>query len=86
MHLGAGALTVPRYIAATRPGSRQQVIELEAPLVRLVREHLALPRDAAIRVRIGDAREGVQRLPSALTGACDLVVSDVYAGPGRPRI
>lgn len=84
VHLGAGALTVPSYIAATQPGSRQQVIELEAPLVRLVREHLPLPRDAAIRVRIGDAREGVQRLPSALTGACDLVASDVYAGARTP--
>ncbi|WP_241670447.1 hypothetical protein, partial [Staphylococcus aureus] len=27
LHLGAGALTLPRYIEATRPGSRQQVIE-----------------------------------------------------------
>lgn len=84
VHLGAGALTVPRYIAATRPGSRQQVIELEAPLVELVREHLPLPRGAAIRIRIGDAREGVRRLPPALTGAVDLVVADVYSGAQTP--
>ncbi|WP_091230592.1 spermidine synthase [Microbacterium sp. 3J1] len=84
VHLGAGALTVPRYIEATRPGSRQQVIELEAPLVALVREHLPLPRNAAIRVRIGDAREGVRRLPPALVGSCDLVVSDVYSGAQTP--
>ena len=84
VHLGAGAMTVPRYIEATRPGSRQQVIELEAPLAALVREHLPLPRGAAIRVRIGDAREGVRRLPSALVGACDLVVSDVYSGAQTP--
>jgi spermidine synthase len=84
VHLGAGALTVPRYIEATRPGSRQQVIELEAPLATLVREHLPLPRGAAIRVRIGDAREGVRRLPPALAGACDLVVSDVYSGAQTP--
>lgn len=84
VHLGAGALTIPRYIEATRPGSRQQVIELEAPLVALVREHLPLPRGAAIRVRIGDAREGVTRLPPALVGHCDLVVSDVFAGAQTP--
>lgn len=84
VHLGAGALTVPRYIDATRPGSRQQVIEWEAPLAALVREHLPLPKGAAIRVRIGDAREGAQKLPSALTGACDLVVSDVYSGAQTP--
>jgi spermidine synthase len=84
VHLGAGALTIPRYIAATRPGSRQQVIEWEAPLVELVREHLPLPKGAAIRMRIGDAREGLHRLPPALRGRCDLVVSDVFAGAQTP--
>lgn len=84
VHLGAGALTLPRYVEATRPGSRQQVIELEAPLAALVREHLPLPRGAAIRVRIGDARAGVHKLPPALTGTCDLVISDVYSGAQTP--
>ncbi|GAA3931312.1 fused MFS/spermidine synthase [Microbacterium soli] len=84
VHLGAGALTIPRYIATTRPGSRQQVIEWEAPLVELVRTHLPLPRGAAIRIRIGDAREGLQRLPPALRGNCDLVVSDVFSGAQTP--
>ncbi|MEV4666332.1 spermidine synthase [Microbacterium sp. LWO12-1.2] len=84
VHLGAGALTIPRYIDATRPGSRQQVIELEAPLAQLVREHLPLPKGAAIRIRIGDARDGVKRLPAALAGSCDLVVSDVYSGAQTP--
>jgi spermidine synthase len=84
VHLGGGALTVPRYVDATRPGSRQQVIELEPALVELVREHLPLPRGAAIRVRIGDAREGLGRLPGALTGAVDLLVSDVYSGAQTP--
>ncbi|MCT2224048.1 spermidine synthase [Microbacterium paraoxydans] len=84
VHLGAGALTIPRYIDATRPGSRQQVIELEAPLVQLVREHLPLPKGAAIRLRIGDAREGVRKLPAALHSAGDLVVSDVYSGAQTP--
>lgn len=84
VHLGAGAFTIPRYIEATRPGSRQQVLELELPLVDLVREHLPLPRSAAVRVRIGDARAGLARLPSAMTGAVDLIVSDVYAGAQTP--
>ena len=43
VHLGAGALTIPRYVEATRPGSRQQVIELEPALVELVRERAAAP-------------------------------------------
>ncbi|MEJ1090678.1 fused MFS/spermidine synthase [Microbacterium istanbulense] len=84
VHLGAGALTIPRYVEATRPGSRQQVIELEAPLVQLVREYLPLPRGASIRIRIGDARAGVGKLPAALQGQCDLVVSDVFSGAQTP--
>ena len=84
VHLGAGAMTLPRYVAATRPSSRQQVVELEAPLVELVREHLPLERDASIRVRIGDAREGVKRLPAAMRGAVDLVIADVYSGAQTP--
>jgi spermidine synthase len=84
VHLGAGALTLPRYVEATRPGSRQQVIELEPALLELVKEHLPLPRGAAIRTRIGDAREGLGRLPAALTGTVDLLVSDVYSGAQTP--
>ncbi|WP_270352112.1 spermidine synthase [Microbacterium testaceum] len=84
VHLGAGALTLPRYVEATRPGSRQQVIELEPALWDLVRENLPLPRGASIRVRIGDARAGLSRLPAGLTGAVDLLVSDVYSGAQTP--
>ncbi|ALJ18978.1 spermidine synthase [Microbacterium sp. No. 7] len=84
VHLGAGALTLPRYVEHTRPGSRQQVIELEPQLVSFVREHLPLPRGARIRVRIGDARAVAERLPAGLQGACDLVVSDVFAGAQTP--
>jgi spermidine synthase len=84
VHLGAGAMTIPRYIEATRPGSRQQVIELEQALVDLVRERLPLPRGASLRVRIGDAREGLGRLPDGLVGNVDLLVSDVYSGAQTP--
>ncbi len=84
VHLGGGALTIPRYIEATRPGSRQQVIELEQALWDLVREELPLPRGGSLRVRIGDAREGLDRLPAGLVGSVDLLVSDVYSGAQTP--
>jgi spermidine synthase len=60
------------------------VIELEQPLVDLVRESLPLPRGAQVRVRIGDARAVAEKLPPGLTGAADLVVSDVFAGAQTP--
>ncbi|HWI31416.1 MAG TPA: fused MFS/spermidine synthase [Microbacterium sp.] len=84
VHLGAGALTLPRYIEATRPGSRQQVVELEAALVELVRGELPLPRGASIRVRTGDARAVLEKLPPGLVGQVDLLVSDVYSGAQTP--
>ncbi|THG30230.1 spermidine synthase [Naasia lichenicola] len=84
VHLGAGALTLPRYVAARRPGSRQQVLELERELVDFVREHLPLPRDSNIRVRYGDARETLAKLPDALLGVVDLLVIDIFSGARIP--
>jgi spermidine synthase len=84
VHLGAGGMTLPRYIAVTRPGSRQQVIELETDLVDLVREHLPLPRGAQIRVRHGDAREILSKLPDGLRGQVDLLVVDIFSGARTP--
>ena len=51
VHLGAGALTLPRYVEATRPDSRQQVVELESDLVDLVRAELPWSKKASIRIR-----------------------------------
>ncbi|WP_350349124.1 fused MFS/spermidine synthase [Agromyces sp. G08B096] len=84
LHLGGGALTLPRYVAATRPGSRQQVVELEPDLVAFVREHLPLPRGAQIRVRTGDARDVLAKLPAGLDGAVDLAVVDIFSGARTP--
>lgn len=84
VHLGAGALTLPRYVEHTRPGSRQQVIELEQPLIDLVRTALPLPRGAQIRLRTGDARAVVGKMPAGILGKADLVVSDIFAGAQTP--
>ena len=84
VHLGAGALTLPRYIEATRPGSRQQVIELESELVDLVRAELPWSKHASIRVRHGDAREVLGKLPGGLRGEVDLLIVDVFSGARTP--
>jgi spermidine synthase len=84
LHLGAGALTLPRYIDATRPGSRQQVLELEPALVDLVRAHIPLPRGSSIRIRYGDARATLGKLPGGLRGSVDLAVVDVFGGARIP--
>lgn len=84
VHLGAGALTLPRYVDATRPGSRQQVVEIESDLVDLVRSALPWSKRAQIRVRHGDAREVLGKLPIGLHGTVDLVVIDIFSGARTP--
>ncbi len=82
LHLGGGALTLPRYLAATRPGSSQLVAETDGALMDLVREHLPLGRARGrIRVRIADAREVLGSVPP---GRFDVVISDVFAGARTP--
>ncbi|WP_376770538.1 spermidine synthase [Streptomyces physcomitrii] len=81
LHLGGGACTLARYVAATRPRSTQQVAERDGALVHLVRRELPFDPAARIRVRTGDAREILGRLPD---GWADLVLADVFGGARTP--
>ncbi|GAA2762696.1 fused MFS/spermidine synthase [Streptomyces paradoxus] len=81
VHLGGGALTLARYVAATRPRSTQQVVERDGTLVQLVRRELPLDPNARIRVRSTDAREGLAKVPD---GWADLVITDVFSGARTP--
>ncbi|WP_030888078.1 MULTISPECIES: spermidine synthase [unclassified Streptomyces] len=81
LHLGAGALTLPRYAAATRPGSRQHVVDLDAALLELVEEHLPLPAGSGITTAAGDARAALE---AAAPAGADVLISDVYAGSQVP--
>ncbi|MEX1656325.1 fused MFS/spermidine synthase [Streptomyces pseudovenezuelae] len=81
VHLGGGAFTLARYLAATRPRSTQQVVERDAALVQLIRQKLPLEPAARIRVRSVDAREGLAKVPD---GWADLVIADVFSGARTP--
>ncbi len=81
LHLGGGALTLPRYAAATRAGSRQTVVEFDAGLVDLVTEHLPLAADSGVTVHTADARAWLEAAPAA---SVDLVVADVFGGSRVP--
>ena len=63
LHLGAGGLTLARYVSATRSGSNQLAAECDAEVVALVRRRLPLnqpvrsrTRAGRITVRVADAR------------------------------
>ncbi|WFE60733.1 fused MFS/spermidine synthase [Micromonospora sp. WMMD712] len=81
LHLGGGALTLPRYVRATRPGSTQRVCEVDAALVDLVRRELPWPADPRLRVRVADARAALE---STRDAGYDVVVADVFAGARTP--
>jgi spermidine synthase len=81
VHLGGGALTLPRYVAATRPGSRQQVVELDGALLELVLEHLPTPAGAGITAHAADARAWLDAAPAE---SADVLVADVFGGSRVP--
>ena len=81
LHLGGGALTLPRYLAVTRPGSRQDVVEADRALLELVVEHLPLPDGAAITLHTDDARAWLEAAPA---DSADVLVADVFGGSRVP--
>ena len=78
VHLGGGGCTLPRYIAATRPSSRQLVVEADLALAELVRRSFGT---AGFRLRTGDARA---ELPRLRQGESDLVVADLFESAVMP--
>jgi hypothetical protein len=81
VHVGGAGLTLPRYVAATRPHSSQVVLEPDEQLTALVRRELPLPRRSGIRVRPVDGRSGIAGVRD---GSTDLLVLDAFAGGRVP--
>ncbi|MFF9127443.1 spermidine synthase [Streptomyces sp. NPDC014889] len=81
LHLGGGALTLPRYVAATRPGSRQDVVEADRGLLELVVAHLPLPDGADVSLHTVDARAWLEAAPD---DSADVLIADVFGGSRVP--
>ena len=75
--VGGGGFTLPRWLIATRPGSRAEVLEVDGDMVDFVEERLGLRTSNALRVSVGDARMTMRDVPSA---SADLVVGDAFSG------
>jgi SAM-dependent methyltransferase len=80
-HVGGGGCTVARYVAATRPGSPQIVLEPDAALTALVRARLPFARGTRVRIRPLDGRTGVAALAA---DSADVVVLDAFHGGRVP--
>ncbi|MEU1117192.1 MULTISPECIES: fused MFS/spermidine synthase [unclassified Streptomyces] len=81
VHLGGGALTLPRYLTATRPGSRQHVVDADRGLLQLVAECLPLTEPSGVTVHGADARQWLDAAPG---NSADLLVADVFGGSRVP--
>ncbi|MEZ5167521.1 MAG: fused MFS/spermidine synthase [Acidimicrobiales bacterium] len=81
LHLGGGGFTMPRWLAATRPGSRSVVLEIDKKLVEVNRDQLGLVTGPDLEVRIGDARLAMDDL---VDGSFDVVIGDAFGGQAVP--
>ncbi|MER6947311.1 fused MFS/spermidine synthase [Nonomuraea sp. NPDC000554] len=81
VHVGGGACTIPRYVAATRPGSRHIVIEPDGLLVNLVREQLDLRSVPKLKMIVQGGREGTAKVWDA---TAELFVLDAFTGATMP--
>lgn len=81
VHVGGALMTLPRYIAATRPSSAQIVLEPDRELTGFVRRHVPLPKRSGIKVRDVDGRSGIAALRDGYT---QFVIVDAFAGSQVP--
>lgn len=79
LHLGAGGMSLLRYIGHTRPESIQTVVELEEDIVDLVTG--VMPLQVPAEIIYGDAREVVNAMKDV---SFDLIIADVYSGIHTP--
>ena len=76
LHLGGGGCTFARYVAQSRPGSRQLVVEIDPDVVELARRAFGVRSTGLLRLRVGDARAVLNGLPDA---RYEVVVRDAFA-------
>jgi spermidine synthase len=81
VHVGGAGCTLPRYVAARRPGSRQVVLESDPQVVSFARETFGYSRRSGFRLRQADGLAGLSDLAD---GAWHVVVRDAFLGDTTP--
>lgn len=79
LHLGGGLCTLPRWVAARHPGSKQRIAEHSKEIASLAR---SLGTPAGARIVLKDAAVVLAR---ARRHSADLIVCDLYDGPETVR-
>lgn len=81
VHVGGGGFTMPRWLAATRPGTNSTVLEVDEGVVELGRRELGVAEIPGVDTRIGDARSLLAALPAS---SADVVVGDAFGARSVP--
>ncbi len=81
LSLGGAACSMPRYLVAAYPNSRNVVVEIDSKLADYVRGWFDLPRAPLMKIRVGEAREVTESLTES---SRDLIIRDVFAGAKTP--
>jgi hypothetical protein len=82
VHVGGAGCTMALYVAATRPGSKQTVFEVDAALATLARQAFGLRAVRGLSIKSRDGRHGLSSLPPA---SADVVIRDAFAGASVPE-
>ncbi len=78
-HIGGGGFTYPTFLTATRPGTKNTILEIDSKLVDIGVSELGFEQSDAVVV--DDARNSLADLaPSSL----DLIVGDAFSGFSVP--
>ncbi len=83
VYLGGGALTIPRYVRATQPGTTQTVFEIDGELIEVVENQMGLDRNQPepIGIVVGDARLS---LDDVADDSADIVIGDAFGSRSVP--
>lgn len=75
VHLGGGAMSMPRWCADSRPGSRQVVVEASPEVLEVVARLDPVPHCEVVVADVLDV------LPTLPDDSADVVLWDLYDGP-----
>lgn len=79
--VGGGGFTIPEWLAAVRPGSSSETLELDGELIDVDKERLGLHTSPTLQAVTGDARISILDVP---TDSADVVVGDAFSHHAVP--
>jgi spermidine synthase len=82
LHIGGGACTLARALAAEDPTGSQEVCEVDPAVLAFARRHFGLRRAPGLRARCAEGRAFLARRPDR---SWDAVAIDAFADGGVPR-